>query len=90
MSAWVDSTSYSRDDRERVPQTWTIKFADDFHVTITRHVHYPADAWLLYCPALGISHTETPYTDLEQSKAWALRGVRDRLARWLKAVEAAK
>lgn len=86
---WGDATSYSRGDRERIPRTWELPVSDVFKITITRHIHYSPETWLLYCPAIGISLTPCPSADLEEAKQWALDKVSLRLTRWLAALEKA-
>ena len=80
---WYDSTTYSRDDRERKPTSHTIKHGL-LKITVTcGHIRYRPD-WVLHCYALGIDTQllapggpgkATP----EQAQAQALEHVEARL-----------
>lgn len=41
---WVDETSYSRGDVERIPQTWAAS-CGSMRVVVTRHLHYEPTDW---------------------------------------------
>lgn len=75
---WYDATSYSQSDTKRVPRTWEIK-GSLMEVTVSRHIHFPQDAWVLYCRALDISKFELTNKDLAKAKAEALAHLRVRL-----------
>lgn len=84
---WVDETSYSRDYAGQEPKTWCLRVTDDLRITVTRHIAYPPNVWLLYCPALNLPHTPLASGDLDKACAQAVGMVRHRLARWLSALD---
>lgn len=50
---WKDSTSYSRDDKERVQTAWTAE-SGPVRITVTcGHIHYRPE-WVMHCYAVGI------------------------------------
>lgn len=52
---WVDSTSYSRDDKERVPNTWTLTLPETkLRITVTKGHVYSPGKWVMHCFELGI------------------------------------
>ena len=46
---WKDNTSYSQDDKERVPSSWRAEWGggNKLRVTVHRHRDYEDDVWLL-------------------------------------------
>lgn len=59
---WEDTSSYSRDDEERVPHAWTLKVTTpngaNIRLIVHRHIHYPPESWLLSCHEFGIEAFE--------------------------------
>jgi len=51
---WKDATSYSRNDKDRIPQTWEIDLGGNLKLGVTRHRHYESDQWLFYCHQLNL------------------------------------
>lgn len=46
---WKDKTSYSRDDRERIPSIWQLQLTRDIRISVVRkHIHNP-DSWVMHC-----------------------------------------
>lgn len=52
---WVDKTSYSRGDKERVPRTWEIG-AGDARLVVTRRIH--EEGWFMVCHGLNMGPVE--------------------------------
>jgi hypothetical protein len=53
LTQWRDCTSYSRDDKERVPKAYEIKHGY-LRICITcEHIHHRPN-WVLHCHAIGI------------------------------------
>lgn len=69
---WEDVSSYSQNDRERVPHTFEIRIADA-RVIVTRWVHGEPDRWYLICPEAGMSRDLLCNRDLGEAKKEALR-----------------
>jgi hypothetical protein len=54
---WQDSTSYSRDQKERIPSCWTAK-AGSLKITVLNgHIYHPGE-WVMHCFELGIDTKE--------------------------------
>lgn len=49
MRKWEDVSSYSRSENDREPKTWVI-LANRIKITVTRHIDYPKDRWVLFSP----------------------------------------
>jgi hypothetical protein len=76
---WKDVTSYSRDDKERIPSSFETR-AGDLRITVTRHIHYPPDVWLLSVAEYSrLNLIELRSRDLADAQAEALTLVRTRL-----------
>ena len=46
---WKDITSYSRDDRERIPNAWKLQLTREISITVVRkHLHNPG-SWVMHC-----------------------------------------
>ena len=67
---WRDSTSYSRGDKERAPNSWEF-VAAGIRVCVHKHIHYPKDQWLLSCEPF-FNKREMPHKDIEECKKTAL------------------
>ena len=78
MANWEDETSYSRGDKERVPRTWTCRLGGHLRVTVTRHIHYPPDDWLLFCLPFFDGRV-LKAKDIKQAKCEALLLVKEKL-----------
>lgn len=50
---WRDVTSYSQSDKDRTPRTWEVRFGG-LRITVTRHIDYKKDQWLLCCNNLNL------------------------------------
>ena len=48
---WEDISSYSRNDKERIPSVWQIDIGG-LSLCVHRHIHYPKDSWLFSCDLL--------------------------------------
>lgn len=53
LTEWRDTTSYSRDDKKRIPTTYTIKHGWLTICITCGHIHHKPN-WVLHCAALGI------------------------------------
>lgn len=69
---WKDTTSYSRDDKERKPDCFTAK-SGKLTITVTcGHIHYRG-VWIMHCFKLGIDTLELKNcTSLEEAKMRAI------------------
>lgn len=72
---WIDETTYSQDDKDRVQMVWKMEVPGAFWVYIIRgHRHYPGQ-WLLNCSAFHIENlvfAKTEDTTPEQAQKKAL------------------
>jgi hypothetical protein len=46
---WKDQTSYSRDDKERIPSSWVLKLTRDVHICVVRSHIYDRENWVMHC-----------------------------------------
>jgi len=85
---WIDSTTYTRNDKNRVQSAWTLK---NKHIKITvmnKHRYYPGK-WVLHCFSIGIKEhilgCAEKYT-VEQAKQIGLKIVKNRLQSMLDSI----
>ena len=77
MIEWKDVTNYSRSDTKRVPRSWAALIGG-LRVTVSRHIHYAPDAWLLTCSP-WFETTELTVKDGEMAKLQAFKWIGQRL-----------
>lgn len=71
MPKWRDETSFSQDDRTRVPRTWVLAWGE-LRIAVTKYVGY-GDEWTLRAPELGYPENVGLKTeDVEEAKRKAL------------------
>ncbi len=70
---WKDSTSYSRDEKEKIPTSFSCSIGDN-NITITcGHIHYRPE-WVFHCFGLGFDTKELPKgLTAEQASTMAIR-----------------
>lgn len=83
---WRDVSSFSQLDKDRTPRTWEIRL-DWLKVTVTRHIHYPEDAWVLQCRMLSGDHQLVSH-EIEAAKTEALTALQGLLQPALAALQA--
>jgi len=83
---WKDETIYSRSDKDRIPQTWSLGERHKLEIIIT-HYLYDREHWYLNCRKLGISDKLLKYKNLEKAKKEALLFVRKRIDKLIKEFE---
>lgn len=74
---WKDVTTYSRDDKDRLPRVWHLD-CGDMRVAVHKHIHYAPDAWLLTCSPF-FDKRELCAKDADDAKAEALALVREKV-----------
>lgn len=74
---WEDRTSYYP-GKERIPHTWELQLPI-LRITVTHHIDYPPDMWLMNCHGLGINYKKLFSKDVEDAKKEAIVLVRNRL-----------
>lgn len=77
---WKDITSYSRDDKERKPQTFE-KGVGDLRIVITCGHIYHRPNWVMHCGALNIDTRRLLATTQEEAQIEAVAIVGDTLTR---------
>jgi hypothetical protein len=45
---WVDISSYSQSDKERIPRSFSLK-AGGLKITVTRHMDFEVSEWVASC-----------------------------------------
>lgn len=83
MAKWKDATSYSRDDKERIPRVWKINFGK-FTLTVHRHIYYDPKMWLASSDLF--EHREMG-EDLEEAKKKAIELLKSKLTTAIKEME---
>lgn len=81
MANWIDTTSYSRNDKKREPTTWN--YRNDFiSIYVVRGHRFNPDEWVFHCrelnintQSLGLSKT----VNIETAQQLALNIIRNKL-----------
>ena len=87
---WKDSTSYSRDDKERVPTAWTTNTSELSITIVKAHIYYPGQ-WVMHCFALSMDTIKMKIPDTattSQAQELAVKMVKDRLEKLLDSLSA--
>lgn len=72
---WKDETSYSQNDKERIPSVWRCQIGLA-RISVHRHMHYEPDQWLLTAHGiLSIERHLLKNKDLFRAQIEALRTV---------------
>ncbi len=80
---WEDITSYSRDDRERIPSTWELRLTREVRIVVTRGHIYDRENWVMHCAPWFDTHSlKLPSTvdNRDEAMARATALVRDKFA----------
>ena len=84
MAEWKDTTSYSRDDKERKPRCWTLGEGPLRVVLLNNNRFYPGE-YVISCYGLNIEAHQIGLkadVDLEVAKGLAIRIVQANLRRY--------
>jgi hypothetical protein len=79
---WKDITTYSRDDKKRIPEILETKL-DNFNIRIHRHIHYP-DTWLLSCHQLAMQCIDLKTDDFNIAEISAINFLIRKLDEYVK------
>lgn len=85
LHTWVDTTTYSRDDKNRVPSCWTYNTGKLQISVLNNHQSVPGK-WVLHCFNIGMdtvilkAQIDTPVAEVQ---AAAIRIVKRRLSEML-------
>ena len=75
---WTDGTSYSRDDKERIPTTWELRVGK-LRIWITNgHVCYKG-IWIMTCPDLNLREIVLLAKTKEEAQREAIKDIADLL-----------
>lgn len=85
---WKDTSSFSRDDTQRIPNSFSLALSPLLRIVVHRHIHHPKNVWLFSCHGLGFEQVVCG-TDLEEAKAVALETVLRRAREHVASIEAA-
>jgi hypothetical protein len=70
---WEDVSSFSQNDKERIPNCFAIRFGDrSLKLTVHRHIHYKPDQWLASCQPDLFRQKLLESKDIEEAKVEAL------------------
>jgi len=79
---WKDCTSYSRDNKERIPTTFELKFPSGLRITITKdHIYYKGD-WVMHCKNVGIDTHPLNVKTQEEAQTKAIGIVKAKVGKW--------
>lgn len=71
MYIWKDDSSYSQNDKKRIPSCWRMDVKDFISIQVHRHIYYE-NTWLLSCKELNLDKFDLMTNDVEQAKSQAL------------------
>lgn len=71
MINWVDVSSYSRGDEDRIPSSWMCKLGE-VDVRVHRHIHYGKETWLTSSQFLRFNNVKLNDTEIKVAKTAAL------------------
>lgn len=80
---WKDVTSYSRDQKDRTPDSWQLRLTRDVVITITRSHIYDRENWVMHCrPWFDTFSLQLPSTpeNRDEAMAQAVALVRDKIS----------
>jgi hypothetical protein len=89
---WKDVTSFSRDDKDRIPSVWTLQLTRHVRISVVRSHVYDKENWVMHCaPWFDTYSLKLPSTvenrDEAMSRATALvRAKVEELAAAMRAV----
>lgn len=89
---WKDMTSFSRDDKDRIPSVWTLQLTPHVRISVVRNHIYDKENWGMHCaPWFDRFSLKLPSTvenrDEAMSRATALvRAEVEKLAAAMRAV----
>lgn len=66
-----DTTSYSRDEKDRTPRTWQAHIGK-FSITVTRHINYDPDVWIAMTSPDILDKKVLKSKDIEDAKKEAI------------------
>ncbi len=78
MTKWIDSSSYSRNDKERIPNIWKIKFGAVSITVAYGHVTY-AKQWIIRCDPF-FDNKQLGNISEAEAKTLAIKMVKDQLS----------
>jgi hypothetical protein len=85
---WKDTTTYSRDDKDRIPTVFSCSIAELRINIVAGHIYYP-DQWVFNCRNLGFDEIELKgITDAQEAAEAAVKKCRDRVNGWAKVLNA--
>lgn len=79
---WKDQTSYSRDDKERIPSVWVLRLTRDIRILVVRNHRYSPDSWVVHCNPWFDTHSlDLPPTveNRDEAMARAMSNVRAKI-----------
>ncbi|MDI9413476.1 MAG: hypothetical protein QM401_07870 [Bacillota bacterium] len=88
LIAWKDVTSYSRGDKERIPNTLKAEICG-FPIVIHRHIHYPG-TWLLSCYGLNLTNVDLSTDDFNEAERNAVAFLVAQLDKYVELQDALK
>lgn len=77
MKWWEDETTYSQNDKKRIPSIFVF-YAGKLRIVVHRHIHYPEDQWLLSCYGIFDKY-KLSHKDIKDAKNEALRIVKEEM-----------
>ncbi|QWU14364.1 hypothetical protein SAMN04487895_101669 [Paenibacillus sophorae] len=78
MIEWKDKSSYSRNDKEKVPNCW-LALLNGIDVKIHRHIYYPKDTWLMSSDFMQIKQQVLENTDDELARQEAIEKIKTKI-----------
>ncbi len=72
MPQWKDTSSYSRGEKDRTPNSWSLKVGI-FDLIVHHHIYYEPSQWLASCSPYVFDNRELKSKDIKKAKAEALK-----------------
>jgi len=79
MIEWKDASSWSQKDSAEarsVPKTWST-IVGPVRLSVTRHIHYDPDTWVMSCNPPVVMQTPLESADIDRAKEQALEKLHD-------------
>ncbi len=79
---WNDCTNYSRNDKERIPTVFEVKFPSGLRITILKgHIYYK-DKWVMHCFNVSIDTHPLNVETQKEAEIKALMIVKTKVKQW--------
>lgn len=89
MAEWKDTSSYSRDDKIRIPSCFELSISS-LGIRVHRHIDYPKHVWLLTCHEISINRYQLKSSESGNAQKEALEIVKRKAQQMILDIETYK